>query len=166
MRRWLIRGVVFAAVLALGGWAWRVLFPDPEKAIRARLAEVEQLASFGPTEAPAAKLWNAQKLVALFTPDVSVKIVSPGQQGTYEGREAIQNAAMLARQNFGAFKVRFQDIIVTLAPDKQSAIAELTARAKVGAETDTFGPMELTLRMKKEGGKWLVSRVEEVRTLR
>lgn len=161
-----MRGIVVLGVLALGFWAWRALFPDPERVIRRRLGELTELASFGPKEGPAAKLWNAQKLAAMFTPDVSIKIDLPGQQGTASGREVIQNAALYARQNWGACTVRLSDIIITLAPDKQSAIVELTARAQGGGEAESVGPQELSLRMKKDGGTWFVSRVETVRTLR
>lgn len=166
MRRWLVRGVLLVGVLALGFWAWRTFFPNPERVIRKRLTELTDLASFGPNEGPAAKLWNAQKLATMFTPDVSVKIDVPGQQGTHVGRDAIQNAALWARQTFGACTVNLTDIIITLAPDKQSAIVELTAKAQAGADAEILGPQELSLRMKKDGGAWYVSRVETVRTLR
>jgi hypothetical protein len=166
MRRWLVRIVLLVGVVGLGLWAWRALFPNPEKVIRARLAELAKTASFGPNEAPAATLWNAQKLAAMFTTDVTIKIDQPEQQRSASGREAIQNTAMGLRQYCNFFSVQFNDLVITLAPDKQSAIAELTACARAGGNTDTFGPHELSLRMKKENGQWYVSRVETVRTLR
>jgi ketosteroid isomerase-like protein len=166
MRSWFVRLGLLLALIALGAWGWRTLFPNPERAIRARLSELAQLASFGPNEAPAAKMWNAQKLASFFTPDVTIKVDMNGQQPTFSGRDEIATRAMMARQVFGALTVQFSDIVLTLAPDKQSAIAELSARAKAGGDADTFGPQELTLRMKKDAGKWLISRVETVKTLR
>ena len=166
MRSWVIRFGVLLLLLALGIWGWRALFPNPEKAIRARLAELAQLASFGPTEAPMAKLLNAQKLASFFTPDVTIKVDWANDTATASGRDAIANAAMAARQRFGMLTVQFSDLVLTVAPDKQSAIAELSARGKTGGEADTIGPQELTLRMKKDGGTWMVSRIEGVKTLR
>jgi hypothetical protein len=166
MKSWVTRFGVLLLLLALGIWGWRAFFPNPEKAIRARLAELAQLASFGPTEAPMAKLLNAQKLASFFTPDVTIKLDMPIDAAMGSGRDAIANAAMAARQRFGMLTVQFSDLVLTLAPDRQSAIAELSARAKAGGEADTFGPHELSLRMKRDGGKWFISRIESVKTLR
>ncbi len=166
MKRWAIRLTLLLALLVLGLWAWRTCFPNPERVIRARLAELTQLASYGANEAPAAKLWNAQRLASVFTPDVIIKVDFPGEPTTFSGRDAIATAAMLARERVSTLVVQFSDIVITLAPDKRSAIAELSAKGRAGGETDTFGPQELSLRMKKDGSRWFISRVETVKTLR
>ena len=43
-------------------------------------------------------------------------------------REEITQAALMARSRAGGLQVKFPDINVTVAPDKQSAVADLTVR--------------------------------------
>ena len=62
----------------------------------------------------------------------------------------------------GTLKVEFVDVLLTLAPDKQSAVADLTARMQpAGGELNV---QEIKLTLKKVDGQWLVTRAETVRT--
>jgi hypothetical protein len=53
---------------------------------------------------------------------------------------------------------------VALAADKQSATVDLTARARVGGEPDSY-VQEMKFVLKKTDGHWLIVRVETVKTL-
>jgi hypothetical protein len=60
--------------------------------------------------------------------------------------------------------VEFPDVNVTVAPDKQSATADLTVKAQAGGDRDSIW-QEMKFTLQKTGGKWLITRVETVRTL-
>jgi hypothetical protein len=128
--------------------------------------EVAQLASFGPNEAPLAKLSNTQHLLSLFAPDVTVVLDGPGRrQFTLSGREQLQQALMPARTQLSSLAVEFLDIHVAVTPDKNSATVNLTAKAQVGGEGEPY-IQELLLTYGNISGDWLLTRLETVKTLR
>jgi hypothetical protein len=53
---------------------------------------------------------------------------------------------------------------VTVAPDKQTATADVTVEAKVAGESDLF-IQEAKFSFQKSQREWLISRVETVRTV-
>jgi hypothetical protein len=53
---------------------------------------------------------------------------------------------------------------VTVAPDKQSAVADLTVQANISGEPDPI-VQEMKFTLRKIDGRWLITRVETVRTL-
>jgi hypothetical protein len=164
MKRWVLRAVVLAALIALGVWGWRVFFPSPEQAIRNRLAELAQAASFSPNEGPLAKLSNAQKLTTFCAGDVAISVDVPGHSQIIHGREELLQVAIGVRSVVSGVKLRFLDTTVAVGADKASAVANLTAKANVAGESD-FVVQELKFTFKKIGRDWLISRVETVKTL-
>jgi len=58
----------------------------------------------------------------------------------------------------------FQDALVTIDPDGQSAKVNLTGKAVVPGERD-ISAQEFNFKLKKVNGKWLIYHVETVRTL-
>jgi hypothetical protein len=71
---------------------------------------------------------------------------------------------MMAAHLSGGLTVKFPDINVTVDPDQQSAQADITVEAQAPGEQDmTVQEMRFTLR--KLDGKWLITRVQTVRTL-
>ena len=153
------------ALAALAVWGWRVLFPNPERVIRKRLGELAAIGSFQANESAMAKLYNAKKLGSFFTPDVTVSVDIPGRGlHTLNGRDSLEQAAVVFRQNVAAVKVEFLDITITFAADKQSAVANLTGKATVGGERD-FSVQEFNFKLKKVDGQWLIYAVESVKTL-
>jgi hypothetical protein len=164
MRKWCLRLLLLAGLAVAGVWLWRAWFPNPEKAIRRRLAELAQVASFGPNEGALAKAVNCDKLAGFFTDDAQVKVDVGGYAETFNGREPLRAAALSARSALTGLKVDFPDINITLGPDKQSAEVELTALGKVAGEAD---PQVYVFRLmlKRVGGEWLIRRVETVKTL-
>ena len=162
----LLRLILVAALLALGAWLWTALFSGPEKIIRKRLAEVARAASFGPNEGSLARFANVAKLTGYFSADIEVKIEALGErQRAFSGRDEITQAALAVRSAVSALKVEFLDVTVTMAPDRQSANADLTARAAVPGQKD-FEVQEMNFALKKIDGEWLITRAETVKTLR
>jgi hypothetical protein len=165
MRRSLWWSVLAAGLAVLGVYAWGLLFPNQEALLRHRLKEMASLASFGPNEGALARAFNAQKLSALCTPDVEIVLGTPGYQQTINGRDEVLGGVMRARGALSSLQLEFPDILISVAPDKQSAVAEVTARTRIGGEKDA-DVRELRCSFKKLDGSWLLSRVEGVRTLR
>lgn len=154
---------LLAGGVAVGLWLWVTIFPGPEKIIRHRLADIARLASFSANENPLAALGGAQKLAGLCSPDLQVKLAAPANaEHTFESREEIAQSDLAARGAFGgSLKVEFVDVLVTVAPDRQSAEADLTARLQSGSDLNV---QEIKFTLKKVDGQWLVTRVETVRT--
>ena len=79
-------------------------------------------------------------------------------------REEITQAALIGRSRAGGLQVKFPDINITVAPDKQSAVADLTVEANISGEHDSM-VQEMKFTLQKTDGQWLITRVETVRTL-
>ena len=133
------RIVLFAALAALGVWLWTVLFPSPEKVIRQRLAELARTASSSSGESDLARLAAARSVAGFFSTNVELAVELPelGQRNSMD-REEITQAALMARSRAGGVQVKFPDINITVAPDKQSAVADLTVEANISGEHDPF----------------------------
>ncbi|MGD0746008.1 MAG: hypothetical protein ABSA45_12720 [Verrucomicrobiota bacterium] len=159
------RLVLFAALLALGVWLWFVLFPSPEKIIRRRLTELARAASFSPGEDDLARLAAAESLAGYFATNVEVNLDVPGRGPiSLAGRDEIKQADLGAHAGLSGLKVQFPDINITIAPNKQSAVADLTVEASIAGERDTI-VQEMKFTFQKTDDGWLIARVETVRTL-
>jgi len=159
------RSLALLALLALALWLWSMLFPSPEKVIRKQLAGVAEAASFAGNEGPLAQAANIAALVAYFSADTQVTFDAPGHgQQILTGRNEIQLAASGARSAVRSLAVEFLDVNVTLSADKLTATVDLTAKAKVSADRNFF-VQELKFVLKKINNKWLIVRVETVKTL-
>lgn len=160
-----IRIAAGAILIGLCVWGWFLLFPSPQHIIRKQLKGLAATASFRGNEGPLAKAYNAEKLSGYFATDVVVVVDIPGHgQQSFEGLDTVLQAAMAARQSLSGLKAEFLDINVTVGPDKQSATVNLTAKGTVPGESDFF-VQEMKFAFKKVDGKWLISKVETIRTL-
>jgi len=159
------RFVLAAALVAFGVWMWTVLFSGPEKAIRKQLVGIARTVSFSPNQGSLSRLAGAQNLGFFFSTNIEVDINVPGrvQQSLMSQSEIIQ-AAVAARSAVRGLTVKFPDINITVAPDKQSAVADLTVEVNISGERDPI-VQEMKFTLQKTGGKWLVTRIETVRTL-
>jgi len=165
MKRWVIRGILAAAIAAIGIWLWGIFFPSPEHLIRKRLNELAQSVSFSSNEGSLAKAMNSERLTGFFSPDVEIAVDVPGHsQQTLHGKDEVLQAGMAARAVAGSLSVEFLDVNIVLAPDKTSAVVNLTAKGRAGTEKDLL-VQELKLTMKKIKGDWLIFQVETVKTL-
>ncbi len=166
MKQWLLRSLLLAALVVLGVWGWHRLFPTPEQVIRKELAELAQTASIQPGESQLARVAHAHKLIGFFTPDAEIVIDVPNYSvHTLSGIDDIRQAAMAARASLRSLDVQFIDVKVEVAADKHSAVARLTAQAKLPGER-TSEVQELQIGFKKVDSDWLINHAETVRTLR
>jgi hypothetical protein len=159
------RLVLLAALVALGVWLWLVLFPSPEKIIRKRLVQLAQDVSFSTSDGNLSRLISAQSVAGFFSTNIEVNIDVPGRvQHDFMGRDEITQAALASRSAVSGLKVKFPDIGVMIAPDKQSATADVTLDATVSGESDAI-VQELKFTFQKIDGQWLITRIETIRTL-
>ena len=161
----IIRIVLLAALAALGVWLWTVLFPRPEKVIRRRLTELARTVSSSANESDLMRLAAARSMAGFFAATVELNVDLPelGQRNSLD-HEEITQAALVARSRAGGVQVKFPDINITVAPDKQSAVADLTVEANISGERDPI-VREMKFTLRKTDGQWLITRVETVRTL-
>ena len=160
-----IRIVWLGVLTALGVWLWTMLFPSPQKIIRQRLEAVARRASFAPDEGTLARMASAESLAGYFSTNVEINLDVPGHlQHTILGRSEITQAALAARSAASSLNVKFLDVNVTLAPDRQSAVADFTVEAHVSGDQDLV-VQEMKFTLRKISGQWLITRVETIRTL-
>ena len=74
-------------------------------------------------------------------------------------------AAMAARTMVSGVSAELVDINIDMGPNNQSAMVDLTLKAKVGDERDAV-ILELKFTFKKIKGDWLITRVATVQTLK
>ncbi len=163
--RIVFRIATLVILAGLGDWLWAALFPSPEKVIRKRLVQLARTASSSSGEGDLARLAAARSVAEFFSTNVELAVELPelGQHSSLD-REEITQAALLARSRAGGVQVKFPDINITVAPDKQSAVADLTVEANVSDEHNPF-VQQMKFALLKIDGRWLITRVETVRTL-
>ena len=162
-----VRLLIAVAVIGVGMLGWRWLFPSPERVIRSRLLQLAQTASFTPNDGTLVKAYKVERLPGFFSSDVVIGFEIPGDGDVaLSGRDQVMEAvrAALVSGRAGGLKIQLRDISVTLGADRQSAVANLTGTATVAGQSD-FIVQEFNFRLKKLDGKWLICRVEAVKTL-
>lgn len=161
----LVRTLALAALIVLGIWVWRILFPSPEHVIRSLVGNVAETVSFNAKDGNISKAYKVSKLQDFFTVDVEIAVDAPGYPPhTFTGRDEITQALLAAHSRLNGLKVEFLDVNVKVGPDKQTATANLTAQANFNGERD-FSIQELNFLLKKIEGKWKIYRIETVKTL-
>ena len=158
------RIVLLAALAALGIWLWTVLFPRPEKVIRRRLTELARTVSTSANESDLARLAAARGVAGFFAANVELNVDLPELGQRTMDRVEITQLALMGRSRAGGLQVKFPDINITVAPDKQSAMADLTVEANISGEHDSV-VREMKFTLRKTDGQWLITRIETVRTL-
>jgi hypothetical protein len=159
-----IRIVLVVALAVLGVWLWFILFPGPEKIIRHRLAKLAHTVSFSKDQGNISRIASGESVSGFFSTNVEVIITIPGYEQTLAGRAEITQAALATRTQVRELTVKFPDINVTIAPDKQSATADVTIEATVAGEREPM-VQEAKFTFEKTGEGWLIKRIETVRPL-
>jgi hypothetical protein len=163
---WLRRVIPLLLLITIGFWIWTWIFPSPRNAIRKRLTEVAQAASFNADEGAVAKLQNNQKLVGCCTPDIQIIVDVNGQRRTCNGKDELFQTLMFARaQVLSSCNVELQDPVITISPNKQNAFVDLTVRARSSNDPDLI-LQECNFTFQKIGRSWLIRKIEPVKTLR
>jgi len=163
--RILIRLILVVAVAALAFWLWTIFFPGPEKIIRGRLTSLARDVSFSPDENNLVKIAHAQGVADFFATNVEVDISVPEhEQQSIAGRDEITQAVLISRQQLTALNVKFPDVNVAVASDKNSATADVTVEATVPGERDP-AVQEVKFIFEKADGQWLIDKVTTVRVV-
>ena len=153
------------ALLLVGVWIYRILFPSDEKLIRRLLAEVSETAAVKANENPIFKIASANKLVGFFSPDAVLKLEVAGvDTRTLDTPDDLRQAVTAARASLQEAKFQLREVLVDVGPDSQSASAQLVAVAYLNGSGDPL-VQELKMQLKKIDCRWKISRVETVRTL-
>lgn len=152
-------------LVALGFWLCRELFPGDESRLRGLLSDVAKAASLKGNENPLIRLAGANRLAGFFSENVVVHIDVSGLEGKeIQGRDELRQTAVAARASLQSAEVQFPDARLEIAPDRESATAEVTATADINGEKNTV-VQELKVFFKKIDGEWKITRVDTVRTL-
>ena len=154
-----------AAVIALGVWAWTMVFPNPKQVIRNRINRVAQLASFSPNEGAMSRGFNIQKLGALFSDDAQILVDVPDLDAHVFTREEMMQSLMAAKRLGNGLKAEFVGMNIELGAGAESALVDLTLKAKIGGQGELI-VQEFKFTVKKIKGDWLITRVESVNTLK
>ncbi len=166
--KYAVRVVQLAVLAAALFWLWTIFFPSPEKVIRKQLTRLAADVSFSKNDGSLTKLAGlaeASDVAGFFSTNVEVDVDIPGHmQPALAGRDEITQAALLARQQTSSLSVKFPDINVTLAPDKQSASADVTVEVNAAGISDDF-IQELKISFEKSNRQWLIKKVETVRAI-
>ena len=153
------------ALLLVGVWIYRILFPSDEKLIRRLLAEVSETAAVKANENPIFKIAGANKLVGFFSPDAVLKLEVAGvDTRTLDTPDDLRQAVTAARASLQEAKFQLREVLVDVGPDSQSASAQLVAVAYLNGSGDPL-VQELKMQLKKIERRWKISRVETVKTL-
>lgn len=161
----IIRLFLLTLLAALGFWLWTVFFPSAESVIKKRLAKVSTLLTFNSKEGQIAKIANVEDLTGCFSRDIEIIVDTPVQsRQTISGNDDLRQILLGARMALTALAVEFKDVTVEVAPTKTEATVSLTARAQVAGDRDQF-VQEAKFTLRKIDGKWLIVRIETVRTL-
>jgi hypothetical protein len=91
--------------------------------------------------------------------------IPPRLVRTFSSRQEIVETATAARSVLTSLRIEFVDASVAVGPDRQTAEAHLTLKANFPGEA-LPEVQELKLSFQRDGGDWLVQRVQTVKTLR
>ncbi|MDE3100042.1 MAG: hypothetical protein KGJ88_11270 [Verrucomicrobiota bacterium] len=156
--------VLLAALIAAAVWLWTIVFPSPERVIRHHLAALAGDVSFQPHENAFFLAARSKNAAGFFTTNCEIIIDVPGRVERTLRRDEIARDLVAAHSEVAALTVQFLDVNVVLDAGKQSAVADLTVRARVpGWKDDAVQEMRFTFQ--KIGGRWLITRAAPLRSL-
>jgi len=158
--------LIFVAMLAaFGVWLWTVFFPAPEKIIRHRLEKLAATVSFSREQGTISRVASGESVAGFFSTNVEIAINVPGhEQITFASRAEITQAALGAREALKSLSMKFPDVTITLAPDKKSAVADVTADVNISGEGHAI-VQELKITFQKTDEGWVITKIETVRTI-
>jgi hypothetical protein len=162
MRRWF----QIALWLAVGGLvllAVRQLLPNDEKRIRKTLLELADKASAPGSGRALDHLAAAAEVAAFFAPQFEINIETTGVDLAISERAELIQTVVSARSLPRSARIEFLDIVVNVGTDNKVATAELTARVAISGERDSI-VAELRFEMIKLERRWLIRRIETMRT--
>ncbi len=158
----LLFAAVALAVLWLLGW----FAPEPKVAINRHLKKLTELASFTASEPSFQRFSKIKQLSGLFSEDSVIVVETMGVEShTLNGRDELMQAMMAAKSFANGLKAEFVDVNIELGSGNQSALVELTLKARLGGESEMIA-QEFKFTFKKTKREWYITRVDSVRTLK
>lgn len=148
----------------LGGLAfviWYYFFPPPERVIRQSLADLAAEVSESP-QGNIARVANVNSIASHFHPEVVLDLSGFGRGvETISSRGELQRMAMAARQNLESLDVKFNNVHVQVAPDRQSARVNLTAVVRIQDLRDP-AVQDIVISFENHEGDWLIRGIQPV----
>lgn len=165
MSRGFLRLVALVVLVALGAWAW-LRWPTESRRITQRLEQLAAAASFRSTEGNLLRLAKIQSVLGCFTADAVIRFETLGVSAhEFSGPDEIRTLLAAAQTLSNGLDVRLQDLEVTFGPRPETARVNLTASANSG-KLEGFTAQEFNVELVKRERRWLIRKIEPVRTLR
>ena len=162
----MIQRVVLIAVALTALWfGWRWVFPNDEAQIRAVLERIADAVGSGADEGEVGRIARAASIRKELDPQVAVDAGPPFTRLT--GRDTLIGTAVRVNSRVRDLEVQFDDVQVSVAPDRETAKVYLTAAAYFRDQRGGQGldARELDITFRRLEGHWVVSAVALVRTL-
>lgn len=157
--------ILVAGFLAAAYLLWQRLIPNEPARIKKTLRAVAKTVSIPQSETTIQAGLAVGRILEFLTEDVQVDIDGPSTgRFTLSGREEIREAITYARKNLGPVNVQFLDISVTVAPDRQTAMAQLTVQASRPSENEPW-IQAIRLHLRKVQRNWQIQRAETIKPL-
>lgn len=160
----IVTAVAIAAVV-VGWWVWRQSGSSPEREVRTLLDHLAVEFNASTTDG-LGTVARAARLGDFFSPDVVVEF---GQGSPpIHGRETLIGMAARLQPRTAAFELEFDDVNVELAGESRGEVT-LTAvirRRSITSGEESIDAREFAAEVIKTGGRWRISRVVAVDTLR
>lgn len=159
-RKTAIAGVAAVVTVALAWVLWQRVSSADERAIRARL---EALCA----EINASAVARPEQIGSYFTEDAVVDL----GKGTaaINGRQTLIGMAARLQPRTAAFRLAFDDIGVTLSPDRTAADVALTASfvlRRLPTGDESRDAREFSVALTRADGAWRIARATAVEVLR
>ena len=158
--------IAFFLAIAAALTALIRLMPTEEDRIRGVILKARAaISSENRTKSPLDTLARVGELTACLTRDiiVNVDVFSLGV-GSLQGAEEVRGAVLALPQVYPELKVRFDDIRITLEDPLQARawfVAIITPK-----DRESSGAQEFALSLRRIDGRWFISRIETVRSLK
>jgi hypothetical protein len=157
---------IVLAVVGVGVGSWFLLAPaDEGAAVRARLQAFVETVNRSTVDGLGPEAHSAQ-FGAFFAEDVDVDLGSAA--APIHGRDTVIGMAERLQPRTAAFRLRFEDVGVAMAPSGETADVHLTAefiRRSITTGEETLDAREFTIGMRRVAGEWQIARVTAVDTL-
>jgi hypothetical protein len=166
MTKTVFRLLLLVVLVFLGIWFWGKLFPDPKKAIRQRLTKLAALCSYEGKEGNISRIAAVERIGGYFADKVELSVSVPGYEThSSESRDELRQMILAARNSIPSLQAGLVDLAIDLGESKESATAEFTLDATVNGEKHAILEA-FRLDLKKVDGDWVISRVQNLKTLK
>lgn len=154
-------------VVALAAGAWYLLTPnDAGATVRARLLAFSEVVNSSTVDGQDPVVYGA-RLSVFFTEDVVVDLGHGAMP--ILGRATVLDMAVRLQPRTAAFRLKFEDVSVAMAPTGETADVHLTAefiRRGISTGEESLDAREFSIGMRRVGGEWQIARVKAVDTLK